>query len=337
MNPMSPPQIMASILAGLIIFAIHALAGLAVNFSLLITLFFSILTPLPLALISFRLGTAASLLTLFTATAAMMATSTPLYAVTYNIFFLLPSFCGCWLLGLLETSNTENSCNEETNNWFPLNSTLSLLGAFVSFLSFLLVVFLHKHPTFQEITHVISTQVTENIKVLQQQNIVDATKADKMIPELTQNIIPLLFSWFALYGLIIGLLNLYISSKISWKNAWTARPEDNWAQAFQMPMASLITLASFIILPMLSESFFIKMSSFIVISCFSFLFLLSGLAAVHRMTRAFSGRIFILTIFYFLLLGTILIIPLSILLFLIGVWTTLSKNKAYFKLKSERN
>ena len=184
MNPMSPPQIMASILAGLIIFAIHALAGLAVNFSLLITLFFSILTPLPLALISFRLGTAASLLTLFTATAAMMATSTPLYAVTYNIFFLLPSFCGCWLLGLLETSNTENSCNEETNNWFPLNSTLSLLGAFVSFLSFLLVVFLHKHPTFQEITHVISTQVTENIKVLQQQNIVDATKADKMIPDL---------------------------------------------------------------------------------------------------------------------------------------------------------
>ncbi|WP_297322251.1 hypothetical protein [uncultured Bartonella sp.] len=302
---------------------------LAAALALVVTSFFLTFPPiivfvgcfvsLPIFIVAFGWGTKASFVALVTASFAIILAQNTYIGLLFALLFFSPAVYASWLLGLAKTDN-----NGQAVKWFPLSSVIFILTGFISIVCVFIALFLNNFA----LTPVIAERIADFFSnSLQQTN--SASEADIAMLHnfIIVNKIQLMTRFFALFGVLLFIGNMYFST--IWAQRWQlfGRPHDDWPTKFRLPLAALgVFVAAFVAIFFPLGTLF-NLCALIFYTTFTLVISISGLAYLHNLTRGIAGRSFILGFVYIAFFTLIFAAPLSLILLFMGIWATIQENR----------
>ncbi|MBI0169419.1 MULTISPECIES: hypothetical protein [Bartonella] len=274
---------------------------------------------LPIFIVAFGWGTIASIISLITATIVLVFAQNLYIGLGFALLFFLPAVYGSWLLGLAETDKEGH-----TVQWYPLSSVIFLLTGFISIICVIIGTILHNNPT----TPIIAGEVANFVaNSLRETN--SASEADIVTFHdfLVTNIVPLLSSSLATYGVLFLIGNLYFSLVGAQRMKRLARPRDDWPKKFRLPIPALVIFIVAFGATFFKLGTFLNLCASVFNTTFTLAISMTGLAYLHNLTRGMSGRIFILGFVYIALFTFVFTLPVSLILLLMGIWTTIQESR----------
>lgn len=284
-----------------------------------LALFIGCFMSLPIFVVAFGWGTMASVIALVTAAIVLIIAQNIYIGLGFTLLFFLPAVYASWLLGLAQTDK-----DGHTTRWYPLSSVIFLLTGFISIISVFIGLLLHNNPS----TPIIAEQIANFVvNSLRQTNSASETDIIAFHDFLVTNIAPLMSSSLATYGVIFLIGNLYFSLVGAQRMKRLARPRDDWPKNFRLPIAALGIFVVAFGATFFELGTFLNLCASVFNTTFTLAISMTGLAYLHNLTRGINGRFFILALVYIGLFTFIFTVPISLILLLMGIWTTLQETR----------
>ncbi len=290
-----------------------------------LTLLLGFFVSLPIFIVAFGWGTAASIISLVTAAIVLIFAQNFYIGLGFTLLFFLPAVYASWLLGLAEMDKDGHAIN-----WYPLSSVIFLLTGFISIICVFIGAILYRDPT----TSIIAGEVGDFFaNSLHESN--SASEADIAIFRdfLVTNFVPLLSNCLATYGVLFLTGNLYFALVGAQRMNRLARPRDDWPKKFRLPLPALIIFIVAFGANFFQLGAFLNLCASVFNTTFTLAISLTGLAYLHNLTRGINGRIFILGFVYIALFTFVLTIPVSLILLMMGIWTIIQDSRQHGKIK----
>lgn len=312
-----PAGILGGLFAAVLATAIMSFFTVFPPFALLLGCFMS----LPIFIVAFGWGTAASIISLVTAAIVLIFAQNFYIGLGFTLLFFLPAVYASWLLGLAEMDEDGHAIK-----WYPLSSVIFLLTGFISIICVFIGTILYNNPTTPIIAGEIASFVTNSLRETN-----SASEADIVTFHdfLVNNIVPLLSSSLATYGVLFLTGNLYFALVGAQRMKRLARPRDDWPRKFRLPLPALIIFIVAFGATFFQLGTFLNLCALVFNTTFTLAISMTGLAYLHNLTRGISGRIFILGFVYIALCTFIFAVPVSLILLLMGIWTTIQVSRQH--------
>lgn len=274
---------------------------------------------LPIFIVAFGWGTKASFIAFGTATVVLIFSQNWYIGLGFSLLFFLPAVYASWLLGLAQTNDKGH-----TVRWFPLSSVIFIMTGFISIVCVFIGIFLHNLPFTPMMGEKIADFFTNS---LQQTNSTSDAEIAMLRDFIVVNRFSLTLRFFAIFGVVLFIGNLYFSLIGAQRMKLFARPRDDWPKKFRLPAAALgIFVVAFVAIFFQLGTVF-NLCASVFYTTFTLVISMSGLAYLHNLTRGINGRIFILAFVYIALCSLIFAAPVSLMLLLMGIWATIQEKR----------
>lgn len=280
---------------------------------------------LPIFIVAFGWGTKSSVVAFVTATVVLILSQNVYIGSAFALLFFLPAVYAAWLLGLAKIDK-----NGHAVKWYPLSSVIFILTGFISIICVFIGMYLHNSPATLTVAENIADFFADSLRQTNSSSEADIIMFHDFI---IANRIQLMARFCAIFGVFLFIGNLYFSLLGAKRLKLFARPRDDWPTKFRLPSAALgIFVVSFVAIFFQLGTLF-NLCALIFYTTFTLVISLSGLAYLHNLTRGITGRNFILAFVYIALFTLIFTAPVSLILLLLGIWTTIQENRNNGKIQ----
>ncbi|MHC5306802.1 DUF2232 domain-containing protein [Bartonella sp. LJL80] len=314
--------LLAGLFAAVLGMAIVSLVTVLPVLSIILGCFIS----LPIFIAAFGWGTLSSVIALLTATLVLGIAQNFHVGFGFMLLFFLPAVYASWLLGLAQPDADGRSVK-----WYPLSSVIFLLTSFIAIICVLIGAYFHSQPSTPMIAQQVADLFANAMRQAQSANEADILAFRDMI---VSNIVPLLSSGLATYSLIFLIGNLYFSLVGAQRMKRLARPREDWPTSFRLPLAAVVIFLVTFLATFVEFGSIIDLCAIVFYTTFMLALSISGLAYLHNLTRGVRGRTVILSLVYIAIFTFVFAFPISIMIFLMGVWAAIQHRRQTSGVKS---
>lgn len=269
----------------------------------------------PVLITAFGYGTAAGAFSAVAAAFFLFFALSPAMAWVFAVFFLAPAVFAGWLLGLVQTDAQKN-----TLFWYPLPQMLFQLALVVAIATITLMLsILSSNDTMQYING-LTPQLMATVRESRFYSLADQAVIENLI---RSELITLIASVLSIYGFLFHLGSVYFSMRLAKRLRCLNRPLDDWPTVLRMPPAAFFMFVAGWIFGLFALNDTLALCINIIISVLTAGFLVSGIAVIHKVTRDYRWRPFLLCALYTSLFTLVLAPLASFALVITGLLSTL--------------